>query len=494
MNEEKMKEMLFHAVKLSINNEDKQQDPPQKDSEVLHTGQKIILPEDMTKKEAIKTLQRKLEQDEMDVAIREEIDAFPFDGAIAFMEVCKRRFGWINAEAQQTFFGPKPPTMLSVETDHGVSTQVLWGRFSIPGVEGQLATGGMRKPDGKLIFVLGGEVKQKHKQLIATLAQEARHYVREHSIYRGKGFKLRTDEKGEIDFNTPPAFIDLSRVDERELVLPIDTQRDVETNLFCPIEHTEACRKLGVPLKRGVLLEGPYGTGKTLTAFVTAKKCRTHGWTFIYLDRVTALKEAYMVARQYSPAVIFAEDIDRVASGERDVKVDDVLNNIDGIESKGSEIITILTTNDVRAIEPAMMRPGRLDAVISVLPPDADAAERLMRLYARSAIAVNEDLAPAAKELSGQIPAVIREVVERAKLYAISRNQSVDNLLGEDLLQSARSMKRHLELMKPEVKATAPTLDSAMQDAVRTVMNNGLLSTLKETQQTVNAIREYQEN
>jgi SpoVK/Ycf46/Vps4 family AAA+-type ATPase len=74
-----------------------------------------------------------------------------------------------------------------------------------------------------------------------------------------------------------------------------------------------------VPLKRGVLLEGPYGTGKTLTAFVTAKKCVENGWTFIMLDRVAALKEALTFARMYAPAVVFAEDIDRSVEGERTV-------------------------------------------------------------------------------------------------------------------------------------------------------------------------------
>src|SRR5262249_9702485 len=112
---------------------------------------------------------------------------------------------------------------------------------------------------------------------------------------------------------------------------------------------------------------------KTLTAYVTAKKSSSNNWTFIYLDRVAGLHEAFRFAKQYAPSVIFAEDIDRAVNGDdRTTDIDDVLNTIDGIESKGGEIITILTTNHVDQINRAMLRPGRLDAVISIQAPDAE--------------------------------------------------------------------------------------------------------------------------
>ncbi len=271
----------------------------------------------------------------------------------------------------------------------------------------------------------------------------------------------------------------------------------MKTNLFTPIERTEHCRRLKIPLKRGVLLEGPYGTGKTLTAFVTAKKCADNGWTFIMLDRVSGLKDALTFARMYSPAVVFAEDIDRVVAGERSVSMDDVLNNIDGVESKGTEIITILTSNHAENINRAMLRPGRLDAVLHIVAPDAKAAEKLMRLYARGLILDTEDLTNAGVELNGQIPAVIREVVERSKLYAVSRCVTPNDeftLKGSDLELAAKGMKEHLKLLNPSAaqplnsnEQLGKALSLVVQD---TVYGNGLFEKTLRTERNVERILE----
>ena len=72
--------------------------------------------------------------------------------------------------------------------------------------------------------------------------------------------------------------------------------------------------------------------------------------------------------------------------------MDEILNVIDGIESKGTEIITVLTTNNLGNITSAMLRPGRLDAIVSVRAPDAKAAQQLVRLYAGTLLAADDDL------------------------------------------------------------------------------------------------------
>ncbi len=178
-------------------------------------------------------------------------------------------------------------------------------------------------------------------------------------------------------------------------------------------------------------------------------------------------------ARCYQPAVVFAEDVDRVTDGERDVNMDDILNTIDGVESKGTEIITILTTNHVENIDQAMLRPGRLDSVISVSPPDAAAAQKLVKIYARGLISENECLDQVGKELDGQIPAVIREVVERSKLAAIKRLNPGEPLsvTQDDLVVASRGMKHHLELL--QVKAPEPTAAERLATALHETVLNG---------------------
>jgi transitional endoplasmic reticulum ATPase len=132
--------------------------------------------------------------------------------------------------------------------------------------------------------------------------------------------------------------------------------------------------------------------------------------------------------------------------------MNDILNTIDGVDMKRAEQIVVLTTNHVDRINRAMLRPGRLDAVISVLPPDAQAVTQLMRHYARGLLndATDESLQSAAKLLEGQIPSIVREVVERSKLAAVFRvGKGGDvTLVGEDLTVAAKGMLAHMKLLE----------------------------------------------
>lgn len=469
-----------------------------RDIGIKREGTQIILPADPTPmmiREAIQHLERKAKDEETVVAIYEQIDAFPFDGAFAFMKALKQIYGWASPIPTETFFGPKPPVTVQIEIDYGVSAQIIWGQFKIPGIDGTLSTN-ITVKNGRVVFVIGGEVKKKFQVDVATIAELTRKLVKTESIYKGKAFKIRTNEKGELDPNSPPTFLDLSNVNEEELTFSDEVMAQIQTNFFTPIEHTQACLKNGIPLKRGILLEGAYGTGKTLTAFVGAKKARQNGWTFVLIERVGALASALDLARMYQPSVVFAEDIDRAVEGQtRTVQIDDILNTIDGLESKGTQVITVLTSNHAASINKAMLRPGRLDAIISTQAPDSKAVEKLVRIYARDSLETNTDLAPAGKELQGQIPAVIREVVERSKLYAIGRARGGEfKLTGEDIAHSARGMKAHLDLLNPikEIPKTPQELiGHAMSDVIiAAIKRDGLLEQVKRIDEKVEALHD----
>lgn len=413
--------------------------------------EQIILPEGMDIDKAIEWMVRQKEHENATIAVHEEVAAYPLDGARALMEVLRRRFGWADAVPKKTFFGDQPPVMVSLPVAFGKVTQVIWGDFQVPGIQGTLSSGA-KIDGGKATFVLGGKIKRKNEKLVHEIADQVREEVRLHSVYRGGAIRLSTDEKtGQLDMQNPPEFLDLSNVRPEELIFADGVQELIDTSLFCPLQYTQDCRDRQIPLKRGILLEGPYGTGKTLTAFVTAKKATDNGWTFIYLDRVSSLRQAIQFAMLYQPAVIFAEDIDRVVSGERDAKMDDIFNTIDGIDSKSTEVMVVLSTNHVERIHKAMLRPGRLDAVIPVRAPDSAAAERLLRLYSRDLLTPEQDIAPVATMLEGNRPAVLREVVERAKLAALWRTGGeAKGLDVADLEKAGRGMVAHLELLKED--------------------------------------------
>jgi transitional endoplasmic reticulum ATPase len=427
---------------------------------IEYNGTKIVLPADprnMTLQEAREWLVRLEQAEEEVISIHEVIDAHPWDGCVAFLKAMQQTYGWASPTPTGPWWRRNAPTMMSIETGVGETTSIFWGGFRLPGVDGQLMTGTEEKR-GQVKFCIEGQTKRKHIEMIHALAELTRQIAREHSIYRGHALVLSLNNNGKIDLMEPPTFMNLKKVRENELVFSENLMTEIVTHLWVPIEQTRWCREHEAPLKRGVLLEGDYGTGKTLAAQVTAKKCEEHGWTFITVSRVSALEGALQFAVGYQPCVVFVEDIDREMAGERTPEIDEILNKVDGIVSKGSEIMVVLTTNKVRTITKAMLRPGRLDAVLHIAAPDADAVQKLLRVYGRKLIKSDEDLSGAGAALAGRIPAVIREVVERSKLYAIGRAPGKEFFLTDvDLVRSAEGMKHHLDLLdgKPAAEPTA---------------------------------------
>lgn len=438
-----------------------------KNTAIVHEGTQIVLPvingKPLSYDEAILWLKRKKDEDEQEFAVNYEIHASPLDGAVAFQRAIAAKYGWSQGVPTPGFFGDKPPVMIGVPVGAGERINVPWGRIEIPGIEGHLTTGMAPMPHPH--FIVGGTVKKKHAENVKELVALTEKFLKEESIYKGKAIRVSfdyIDEDGDVEFYDPiqhaPQFLELDGVTDNDLIFGEEVMAAINTGLFTPIEHAGACRKYGVPLKRGVLLHGPYGTGKTLTAYVSAVKAVRHGWTFIYLSDVSDLRAALRFAAQYAPAVLFAEDIDRAVTGDRSTDMDAILNTLDGVDTKGAEIITVLTTNHIEDINPAMLRPGRLDTLVEVLPPDAKAAERLVSLYGRGLLEEGIDLKKIGKALNGNIPAFIREVTERSKIAAIARlgNDIEGQVLESDLLEAAQAMKNHASLLVPKKKSDTP--------------------------------------
>ena len=430
--------------------------------DVQRSGDKIIIPAKMALGVAAKALLDKEKAEEEYIQMHESVNAFIWDGALALMKAMEELFGYAKAETFEvgSFFMKQTikPKMISIETGVDKSELVPWGRFSLPGVEGWIETGYTEK-DGRIIFQLNAEVKRKFEPVIRELVELTQKLANEQSIYRGKAIRISfRDKNGNRNNMIQPSFIDLSKVKEDEVIFSDEVERAISTNLYTPIEKVEGCRNYGIPLKRGILLSGPYGTGKTLVAYTTASKCNKHGWTFLYVTHADELAEIVRFAHQYQPAVIFCEDIDRVMAGERSVEIDDILNIIDGIESKNTELMVVLTTNHVEKINKAMLRPGRLDAVINVLPPDARAVEKLLRLYGRGLICPHLELTRIGEMLKGKIPAVIRECIERSKLSALKTSHNgTDLAISEDaLIDAATGMKNQMDLLDVKIKENLP--------------------------------------
>lgn len=428
-----------------------------KDAGVHRSGTQIVLPEGMTIPIAIKLLKQLEEQDLTEVAINETFNADPFEGAVVLFAALSEMFGWTSPVPTPGFFGPRPPQMLNIPISHDKTISVPWGRMTVPSLRepGYIETG-IDMKNGRPVFHLGGKVKNGDMHLVRKLCDLIKKRLAERSIYTGKAVRMPfpTGEASLQDFI--PEFLDTSRVQVTDLVFSDNVRSMIEASVFTPILKTARLRRENIPRKRGVLLSGKFGVGKTLTAACVARMCVENGWTYITISDPTNLAAAIEVAQRFEPCVVFCEDVDRALKGARTQSIDEILNTIDGIKSKNTEVMVILTTNEIDTINRAMIRPGRIDVVIEVAPPDADAAIALVQKYARNVNGVslledNADLTEVGARLAGNIPAVIREIVERSKLAAIHRldDDAPLRLAPSDLLTAANEMTGQIELLTP---------------------------------------------
>lgn len=454
--------------------------------DVVRSGEQILIPESCTYEEAIRLLKERAVYENTLMEISRTYAVFPWDGALALQMVFEEKFGYAQGKTiPGGFFEPdQPPQMISAEVGYGKTRQVPWGRFGLIGIDGWIETG-FTRAGRSFVFMLNAQVKRKHERQVEEIFQAVNVHLMNNSIYRGKPVRVRfKDEQGRALPLPELKFLDTKQTNTQDAVYSRMIEAQLQTNLYTPITRSRDCLANKIPVKRGVLLGGVYGTGKTLAAAVAARLAEENGITYVYAPRADELADAIEFAKMYqSPAcVVFCEDIDRSMKGDRSVKVDDILNTVDGIDSKSNNIIVVLTTNAVEDITPAMLRPGRLDSVIEVTPPDGEAVTRLIRVYGGAAIPPDADLSAAGEALKGQIPAVIAEVVKRAKLAQLGRQERgtfVTGLTQEALVESAQSMAAQIELLdrlSRAPKAPTPNLEQAMMDVVSKVINPGMVA------------------
>lgn len=441
-------------------------------AQIKKFGTAMIIPEGMTWDQSIELLQRRKVYEEEVVQITRKFDVFPWDGAVALDRVLKERYGWSPAVGIPGMFSTKPPELKAVEVAPGVIQQIPWGRFIIPNTDADVYTQFGDK-DGRIVLQMLYKGKRKWQDDAESLFEALDAEIKKHSIYKGQAFKLdfeRQSQEGIVE----PQFIDTRKIDPSQLILSEDVEAAVETSIYTPLKRYKDLPLFGLTFKRGIGLTGTYGTGKTLAARISAKYAVDANITFVDCLQPDYLGAAVAFARMYQPAVIFCEDVDRSLSGDRTADMDEILNIVDGIDSKNTDIMVVITSNAVEKINPAMIRPGRLDAVIHVTPPDAAAVSRLLRHYGAGVIDSSEDLGPAAEQLAGHIPAVIEEVVKRSKLAALKRlapGQTTLTVDSQALLESAKTMKMQLDLLyRKEEKEVVPTIDAAFRGMVREIV------------------------
>lgn len=418
-------------------------------AEVVRKGDTIILPDDAAIPEIIEVLQRKHAEESQKVSVKTSVDAPPWDGALALQKAISEELGMVITNETKGMFGERhPPTELEVEIDLGKTITVKWGEFALPGMKDATAVTGVNMTnEGVVQFNCTITCLRKFQERARRILVQMRKYAETESIHKGKAFSIRfLDDDGDRLSIPTPKFFDLnmeSPIFRREL------ERAIERNVFVPLQYTEALKEMGESLKRGVLFAGHYGTGKTMMASFIAREAVRQGWTFIYVKNSAELPYALKYAQKYQPVVVFAEDVDRVAGLERTESVNNLLNQLDGVDSKNAQIMTILTSNYMNQVNEAMRRPGRIDLILKVLPPDEETVGRMVQHFSRQGLELNADLTGIGRELAGLAPAYVKEAVGRARLEALRRTGKADSLItGEDLETVAKEVRAEKEMFE----------------------------------------------
>jgi transitional endoplasmic reticulum ATPase len=433
-------------------------------------GKQFRLPEGTSYQDGIRILHKKVEEDENTMAFKRQFPFRPYDGALATMRMFRRVFGLVVHSSH----GWSLPQLIDVPVDVGKTEQVPWGDLEIPVIPGvTFVLGGYRDEEYGTLFEINAIGPRKERFKVNGVFDLIDKELREQSLYRGKAF----------DGREKPEFIDTSVVDRSKVVYSDETIRQIEANVWALLRYTDNFRKEGLPLKRAVLFEGPYGTGKTLASTITAQEAIANGWTFIYCrPNKDNIDECLATARLYQPSVVFVEDVDIIAEGESESKssIARMLDLFDGISAKNTEILMVLTTNHVEQIHKGMIRPGRLDAIIHIGELDAGGIERMAyAVLPALQIDPTTDWELVASAMSGFLPAFVKEAIDRARYYALVRGAGkIGVLTTQDLVDAGLELRDHLELMEGAKEGRVP---DALGQAIKRSVSEAVAEVLELT-------------
>ncbi|XP_050121065.1 cell division cycle protein 48 homolog [Malus sylvestris] len=223
-----------------------------------------------------------------------------------------------------------------------------------------------------------------------------------------------------------------------------NVKRELQETVSIPVEHPEMFEKFGMSPSKGVLFYGPPGCGKTLLAKAIASECQANFisikgpelLTMWFGESEANVREIFDKARQSAPCVLFFDELDSIATqrgnsvgdagGAGDRVLNQLLTEMDGMNAKKTVFI-IGATNRPDIIDPALLRPGRLDQLIYIpLPDEASRLQIFKACLRKSPISKDIDLAALARYPHGFSGADITEICQRACKYAIREDIEKD--------------------------------------------------------------------
>ena len=240
----------------------------------------------------------------------------------------------------------------------------------------------------------------------------------------------------------------------------IETKQALTEAVLWPLQHPDTFARLGVDPPRGVLLYGPPGVGKTFVvrALASSGRLSVHAVKGAELmdkwvgSSEKAVRELFRRARDSAPSLIFLDEIDALAprrgqsfdSGVTDRVVAALLTEMDGIEPL-RDVVVLGATNRPELIDPALLRPGRLERLVFVQPPDAAARREILRTAGKSVpLSAEVDLDALAADLDGYSAADCVALLREAALTAMRRSIDAADVTAADLAKARENVRPSL--------------------------------------------------
>jgi ATPase family associated with various cellular activities (AAA) len=300
------------------------------------------------------------------------------------------------------------------------------------------------------------EIIAGHPPRAEQLGRRLRDLALEHNVYRGQVVSFGQSMFGER--NALLRFRDRPSMTPDELILPTATFEDLRRQVVGVARNSARLRAAGQHLKRGILLYGPPGVGKTHSVRYLISELVDTTVVELTGETLHGIREACSVARTLQPAMIIIEDVDLIAEershyGGETPLLFTLLNEMDGLD-EDADVVFLLTTNRADLLEPALAsRPGRVDQAVHIELPDRESRRRLVELY-RGGLDI--DLARIETVLdstAGVTASFLKELLRRSAVLAADRDG------GGDRDDQAPGGRLHV---------TADDLDAALDDLLDT--------------------------
>jgi len=246
----------------------------------------------------------------------------------------------------------------------------------------------------------------------------------------------------------------------------VATKQALTEAVLWPLQHPDTFTRLGVEPPKGVLLYGPPGCGKTFVvrALASSGRLSVHAVKGAELmdkwvgSSEKAVRELFRRARDSAPSLIFLDEIDALAprrgqsfdSGVTDRVVAAMLTELDGIEPL-RDVVVLGATNRPDLIDPALLRPGRLEKLVFVEPPDAEARRDILRTAGKSVpLSADVDLDELGAELDGYSAADCVALLREAALTAMRRSIDAADVTAADIDTARQNVRPSLDPVQVE--------------------------------------------